>query len=128
MCSTNDLPFESKAAYWTKWTYSIVGNTVLFELSYRLKNPPEKKLKTIPLFYLPETGLADAPVDCSAMKQGTPLQNQILLVRGWATRSNDGRTHAGYILNPSKSMRAYAVPGQWITLYSNRPPFTFPKR
>jgi hypothetical protein len=49
-------------------------------------------------------------------------------VRGWATRSSDGRTHAGYILNPGKSMRAYAVPGQRITLYSNRPPFTFPKR
>jgi hypothetical protein len=37
-------------------------------------------------------------------------------VRGWATRSSDGRTHAGYILNPGKSMRAYAVPGQRITL------------
>jgi hypothetical protein len=37
-------------------------------------------------------------------------------VRGWATRSRDGRTHAGYILNPGKSMRAYAVPGQQITL------------
>jgi hypothetical protein len=39
-----------------------------------------------------------------------------LNVRGWATRSSDGRTHAGYILNPGKSMRAYAVPGQWTTL------------
>jgi hypothetical protein len=51
-----------------------------------------------------------------------------MTVRGWATRSSDGRTHAGFILNPGKSMRAYAVPGQWITLYSNRPPFTFLKR
>jgi hypothetical protein len=37
-------------------------------------------------------------------------------VCGWATRSSDGRTHAGYILYPGKSMRAYAVPGQQITL------------
>jgi hypothetical protein len=49
-------------------------------------------------------------------------------VRGWATRSSDGRTHASYILIPCGSMPAYAVPGQWITLLLNRPPFTFLKR
>jgi hypothetical protein len=40
-----------------------------------------------------------------------PSHNRLYLqyvnVRGWATRSSD----AGYILNPGKSMRAYAVPG-----------------
>jgi hypothetical protein len=40
----------------------------------------------------------------------------IAFVRGWATLSSDGRTHAGYILNHGRSMRAYAVPGQRITL------------
>jgi hypothetical protein len=40
----------------------------------------------------------------------------IITVRGWATWSSDGHTHAGYILNPGKSMRAYTVPGQRITL------------
>jgi hypothetical protein len=40
----------------------------------------------------------------------------IAVVRGWATWSSVGRTHTGYILNPVRSMRAYAVPGQWITI------------
>jgi hypothetical protein len=47
-------------------------------------------------------------------------------MRGWATRSNDGRTHDSYI--HCGSMRAYTVPGQWITLLLNCPPFMFPKR
>jgi hypothetical protein len=48
-------------------------------------------------------------------------------VRGWATRSSDGRIHAGYILNPSKSMRAYVVPGQRITLYLKPSSFHVPE-
>jgi hypothetical protein len=103
-------------------------------LNFRLEAARSSPDTTSLLYYLPLLiFLARSIIKILTFFRLTPTEAAVsvtalhIFVRGWATRSIDGRTHAGYILNPGKSMRAYAVPGQRITLLFKPPSFHVPE-